>query len=140
MLQYGKIIVYNNKLYFGNNSSVPTLLQPEIDLSQYATISQLNEKTSIITAQRTGTGSNANPVINLGFTPKCVLYYSIDGYFHIITPQKTFRITIKASSQWNSSNYMMSSLNSSITTNGFKLPDERYGDEIDSTYYYVAWS
>lgn len=127
-------------MYFGNSSNVPTLLQPEIDLSQYATISQLNQKTSIITGQRIGTGSNGNPEVNIGFTPKCVLYYVIGGYFHIITPQKTFRIIVLSSTSWKWDNYSMNSLRSYIITNGFECPDEKYGDTEGDTYYYVAWS
>lgn len=74
MLQYGKIILFNNQLYYGNSSNVPTKVS--VDLSQYATQSWVMTQINNIDTYVYGTLTTFRNPVNLGFEPKFVFILS----------------------------------------------------------------
>ena len=73
-LQYGKIILFNNQLYYGNSSNVPTKVS--VDLSQYATQSWVMTQINNIDTYVYGTLTTFRKSVNLGFEPKFVFILS----------------------------------------------------------------
>ena len=72
MLQYGKVIIYNNQLYFGNSSNQPQSIN--VDLSNYVTKNEISTNLKYMFGTYTGTGTltvvTQQNTINLGFEPK----------------------------------------------------------------------
>lgn len=62
ILQYGKLIIYNNQLYFGNSSNQPTAIT--VDLSSYATTNYVSTNY----ATKNHTHSDYAPKANPTFT------------------------------------------------------------------------
>lgn len=82
MLQYGKLIIWNNKLYCGDNSNVPTPIQSDIDLSNYVTKDTLSTYTRFENGEFTGTGTlawNQFRHIDLLFSPKIIYVHRRTG-------------------------------------------------------------
>ena len=70
MLQFGKIILFNNQLYYGNSFNTPTKVS--VDLSSYATQSWVSTQINNINTYVYGTLTTFRNSVRLGFQPKFV--------------------------------------------------------------------
>lgn len=105
MLQFGKLIIWNNTLYYGNNANVPTQVSPNIDLSQYVTTSTLNSTLSSYSKMITGSvytaiDSDNGYTVTLGEQPKYV-YYACSTIFGILTEHWCYLFSTRVSGQTN---------------------------------------
>ena len=118
LLPFGKLIVYNNQLYFGNNSNQPTAIQADVDLSSYVTNTSLNStlngyaKTSELPVIGFGRSSST---INLGFQASVVVCYTRDD----VEPQQSD--CVMAILSYNNSNIAFNFYSSYITVNNTNL-------------------
>ena len=118
MLPFGKLIIYNNQLYFGNNSNQPTAIQADVDLSNYVTNTSLNStlssyaKTSTLPVIGFGRSSST---INLGFRASVVICYTRDD----VEAQQSD--CVMAILSYNNSNIAFNFYSSYITINNTNM-------------------
>lgn len=97
--------MYNNKLYFGNSSNVPTVV--EGDLSNYVTQDMLSSYTQVETFSYTGQSSELSTSrnINIGtFDAKYIVVYSVDAWaYYSVTPVDNVYNLIWMIQIWNTS-------------------------------------
>ena len=152
-LPFGKLIVYNNQLYFGNNSNSPTPVQANIDLSQYVTniqlTSALNGYTKVSYGDYTGTGAlgtfDTIP-INLGWQARFVYIVKQSNIVTEDSPKCVFYFIGVPRNPARQSYYWVKTLKGSVTTddtntlwmnpNGFAVGKEMYDS---TTYSYIAF-
>lgn len=152
-LPFGKLIVYNNQLYFGNNSNSPTPVQANIDLSQYVTNTQLtsalNGYTKVTYGDYTGTGALGTfdlIPINLGWQARFVYIVKQSNTVTEDSPKCVFFFLGLPTQPARQSYYWLETTGGNVVVhnpnktwmnpNGFSVGHEMYAS---TTYSYIAF-